>query len=104
MFIFYQYNMSSTKHTSLKVYDKACNECLFSKRRIVDEARAKQLIADALEQDSFFICHKSTIRDEVVCCRAFYEQHRCDTVALRLATLLNGVEFVPLPEAPKPDA
>lgn len=74
-----------------KVYAERCDECLFSKDKIVSDARRKQILTDCRRRDSHFICHKS----KDVCCRGFYEKQSCNLI--RIAGRLGAIEFVPVP-------
>lgn len=76
----------------LRVKNKSCEECLFSKNKIVTNARMKQVLKDCEKQDTFFICHKSSINGDNICCRGFYENKTCNLI--RIAHRLNAVEFV----------
>jgi len=78
----------------MKIYKEKCNECLFTKNRIVSVERYKELIQDCLERDKRFICHKSTINGESICCRWFYDVHGKDVLPIRLAKLLWIEEFI----------
>ena len=83
---------------TLKVCNKQCNECLFTKNSLVtSEVVANQIIEKCLANDTFFQCHKGTIVNENICCRGFYEKYNKDVLALRLAQFLNVVEFVDVP-------
>jgi hypothetical protein len=80
----------------LKVCEKKCDECLFTKNRIVSEARMRALLADCAKRDTHFICHKATINGEEVCCRGFYETRTSNL--MRIAQRLNWVQLVPVPD------
>ncbi len=81
----------------LEVYEQQCENCLLSPDRLVSSSRAKEYLDHTLSNDSFFICHKSSINGGNVCCRAFYDTFGRDTVVVRLAMMLDLVKFVPLP-------
>lgn len=59
------------------ICQKRCNECLYSKRRIVSEGRADE-IQENLASEGFFICHKATVQDHnfKACCRAFWDANK----------------------------
>lgn len=78
-----------------KVTEERCNECLFSKNKIVKNARRKEVITDCLRDGSHFICHKASIAGEDICCKGFYETQNCNLI--RIAQRLNAVKFVPIP-------
>lgn len=46
-----------------------CDECLFSKNRIVSRERMKEVLADCKKKDTHFVCHKVKIG----MCRGFYD-------------------------------
>ena len=52
---------------------KQCNQCLFSENKIVSEERKAQILSECLQNQKFFVCHKSTIEDGNTCCKGFYE-------------------------------
>lgn len=74
-----------------KVYAERCDQCLFSKDKIVSDARRTQILKDCRRRDSHFICHKS----KDVCCRGFYDTQSCNLI--RIAGRLGAIEFVPVP-------
>ena len=76
----------------LQVKKKCCGQCLFSKNKIVSEARKKSLLKDIENNDTHFICHKATIEKKEVVCRGFYEQRTSQMI--RISQRLNMVEFV----------
>lgn len=53
--------MSVPKGPWLKVCAHKCNQCLFSKGKIVDDARRDEIVADLKERDTHFFCHKGTM-------------------------------------------
>jgi len=75
-----------------KVKTECCNQCLFSKDRIVSGERMKEILRDCRKNDSHFICHKSSIEGGNDCCRGFYDTQ--DANIIRIAQRLNCVEFV----------
>ena len=76
----------------LQVKKKCCGQCLFSKNKIVSEARKKSLLKEIQKDDTHFICHKATIEKKEIVCRGFYEQRTSQMI--RIAQRLNMVEFV----------
>lgn len=70
-----------------------CDQCLFSKDKIVSTKRRQELLRTCKDQDCHFICHKSTINGEEVCCRAFYDANPCATNLMRIAERLGVVKF-----------
>ena len=78
----------------LKVCDKMCNECLFTPNRIVEGERKDEILTECLSQDKWFECHKGTIAGTHIICRGFYNMHKNDIWPLRLAQMVNMIEFV----------
>jgi hypothetical protein len=83
----------------MKVQKKCCNKCLFSKNHVVSgEQRRQQIIRDALANDTFFVCHKSSIQSDDghgdVCCRAYWDQFKNEFQLGRIVQRLGGPEFV----------
>lgn len=71
-----------------KVTKERCSECLYSKDKIVSNARRKQLLSDIKKADSHFVCHK----EDDVCCRGFYDSGTSNMI--RISQRLGMVEFV----------
>lgn len=79
----------------LKVYKECCNNCLFSKNRIVSSQRAKEIIKDCIGNQNYFVCHKATMKgDEEIVCSAFYNKIGYKSQMIRIAQRLNVIEFV----------
>ena len=76
----------------LKVASKPCDQCLFSKRRIVSLERKEDIIKGCLEEDKHFECHKGTIADVPLVCAGWYK--RFDSGSIRLAKHLNLITLV----------
>lgn len=84
------------------VYEKCCGNCLLSTERIVSPQRAKDLVKDCLQQDTYFVCHKSTMQDDGgTCCKAFYDKFGQQINLVRIAQRLGVVKFVPQPDIKK---
>ena len=73
---------------SLKVCSQQCDQCLFSKTKIVSEARKRQILQECAAADDYFTCHKT---DDAVCA-GFYK--RFDSQTIQVAQRLDVVEFV----------
>jgi hypothetical protein len=86
-----------------EVCEKRCDECLFSKNRIVSKARMSDLLLEACRNDSYFQCHKGTLVGRKICCRGFYTRYERDVLIIRLAKLLKIVKFVPVPGGGRPE-
>jgi len=85
---------------TFKVMSKQCDQCLFSKNRIVSDARMRQVLAECRRTDTFFVCHKSSMAGEGkdVCCRGFYDRNPGASNLMRIAGRLGAVEFVEEPK------
>lgn len=77
-----------------KIQKKMCNQCLFSPNKIVSDERKAEIIEECLKRDSFFVCHKASLIDEVACCAGFWHEYRRDVLDLRIVQALNGGKFV----------
>lgn len=75
----------------LRVAEKRCNECLFSKNKIVDDDRKAEVIAECARKGSYFICHKSHAGPPVIC-RGFFDEVPNRTC--HMAKVLRIVQFV----------
>lgn len=78
----------------LKIYNHACDQCLFTDNKIVPDERAQEVIEQALASDSWFECRKGTLQGQNIVCRGFWNKHKKDSLATRLALMLNMFEFV----------
>jgi len=74
------------------VADTVCNECLYSKNRIVDKERADAILKQCEEDGSYFLCHKGTLAGNNVVCRRFFDEQK--NQACQLAKRLGFVTFV----------
>jgi hypothetical protein len=75
-----------------EVAEKQCDQCLFTERRIVSEARKEKIIASCQRSDLYFSCHKFQQAGRDVCCRGFYDNEK--TLVIKLAEILGRVRFV----------
>ena len=80
----------------MKVMDKCCGQCLYSKNKIVSSERKRQIISNCKSEDTHFTCHKATILGEDVVCRGFYERE--STNMIRIAGRLGMIETVSVDE------
>lgn len=80
----------------MKVFKECCKNCLLTNDRIVSSARAKEIINECVEKQSFFICHKSSMqdKDEKIMCKSFHDKFGHHSQLLRIAERLNAVRFV----------
>ena len=77
-----------------KVYKECCKNCLLSPDRIVSGARLKEIITDCSINQTHFICHKASMKNEDVCCKTFYDELGHLSKLVRIAQRLNAVQFV----------
>lgn len=78
-----------------QVFKSPCQNCLLSKDRIVSPARAKQIIEECKQNETHFICHKSTIKDQgSICCKNFFDKFPDCSQLMQVAARLNWIEFV----------
>lgn len=80
----------------IKIQKTKCDQCLFTKNRIVTLERAKEAVKDILDNDSYFCCHKSMDNNDV-CCRGFWDAHKNDFSLGRLLQHLHIIIFIDLP-------
>lgn len=77
--------------SKFRVCNKKCDECLFTTNKIVSDKRKREVIQGCLQEDTFFVCHKATIKGESVCCKGFYETYGSQINIVRIAQRLNAV-------------
>lgn len=86
-------NAFDGKH--LLVADKPCSECLFSKNRLVDEARKKAILRECYEKGNYFICHEATLAGRAVICHNFARStDGAGNIAIRVAEHFGIVKYV----------
>lgn len=85
----------------LKVYSECCKNCLLSKDRIVSPKRAKELLKEIAETQSYFVCHKASMNDQEIVCKTFFDKLGHQSQMIRIAERLNVVQFVELPDSEK---
>ena len=71
---------------------KRCDECLFSEGKIVGDDRREEVLRNCRELNTYFVCHKASLKDLDVCCRGFFDEGR--DARSRSANRLGLVEFV----------
>ena len=84
-----------------QVYKKPCKNCLFSEDRIVPESRAKNLVAECIQDNTYFICHVSSSEGGEVCCYGFWQRYRNKVTLLKASEYFEQVEFIPVPDSIK---
>ncbi len=72
----------------LKIQSRQCDQCLFSKRRVVSAERMREIVRKCQRDDAHFICHKT----KDTCCAGFYKRY--STNFIRVMGRLNGIVFV----------
>lgn len=82
--------------TGFEVMSEQCDQCLYGPDKIVSDARRKQLLREMTQEDTHFICHKASLKDRNICCRADYDRRPSQMV--RIAERLNAVTFVSIEE------
>jgi hypothetical protein len=75
------------------VQRKMCDQCLFSKDKIVSDLRKAELLKDCKENNNNFICHKATIAGKEVVCHAFYKTVSNPAISKMLESI-GEIEFV----------
>jgi hypothetical protein len=78
----------------LKVYQECCQNCLLSKDRIVSPKRAKDLLKEIEEKQSYFVCHKASMNNEEIVCKKFFDELGHQSQMIRIAERLNAVQFI----------
>jgi hypothetical protein len=75
-----------------QIMAERCNECLFSKNKIVSKERKAEIIREITSgQGSWFHCHKTS----GVACRGDWDKYGCGNIG-RVAARIGAVEFVTL--------
>lgn len=77
-----------------KVFKEPCKNCLLSKDRIVSAGRAKEIIKDCAVNQTYFICHKASMKGKETCCKTFFDNLSHLSNVARLAKGIGAVEFV----------
>ena len=76
----------------MEVRAKVCNECLFSKAKIVGADRVQDILDLANDSGRAFECHKSTLAGTRAICRAFFDGNH--SLVVRLAKMYGWYEYV----------
>lgn len=80
-----------------RVCAERCDQCLFSKDKIVSDERRKQLLEDCQKKDKHFTCHK--FND--VCCRGFFDAQLTSAVQLAYRFDKMGMKVIEFISPPK---
>jgi hypothetical protein len=77
------------------VRKRMCETCIFhdGNRMSLREGRVEEMVAEALAEDTAIVCHDTLGAEHQAVCRGFFERHRLDTFALRLAIAFERVVF-----------
>lgn len=78
----------------MEVMNQQCNECLFSKNKVVSDERRHEIIKECLKSGKYFICHKATIKGQDVCCRAYWDKFKDEFNLGRIVQRCGGPTFV----------
>ena len=88
-----------------KVFKTPCKNCLLTKDKIVSDERRDELLETIKEEQSYFVCHKSSMDEEGVgegiCCKKFYDDLGHQSQLIRIAERLEQVEFIEQPDKKK---
>jgi hypothetical protein len=57
----------------LLLASRRCSECLMTRGRIVDGARAAAIVRDCRRTGNHFVCHKGSVAGLVVHCRGVHD-------------------------------
>lgn len=96
---------SKDKREFLLICHKPCDQCLFSKNKIVSDGTKGLVLEDCERNDKPFNCHKHTIRADAVrgveraeakrtYCHGYWTRFRGAHLLFRLADHLGLVRFV----------
>jgi len=75
-----------------EVKKERCDQCLYSKDKIVSNSRRKEIISGCRSSDSHFICHKSSMEGGETCCRGFYDTE--STNLMRISQRMGWIREV----------
>lgn len=82
----------------LKVCEKKCSECLFSENKIVSDLRRNEIVRKLKRKDTYFHCHKGSLRSETWVCRGSFEMM---PQMVRIAGRLGALQFIDPENPPK---
>jgi hypothetical protein len=80
----------------LRVCAQQCATCIFKAGNLMQlrHGRVREMVDEALTNDSAIVCHK-TLGGLRVVCRGFYDLHKRDTLMCRLGVLLGEMSLDP---------
>jgi hypothetical protein len=90
--------LPSRRDSELKVCDKMCDQCLYSKNKIVTDVRKDQILYQLEQVNDYFICHKASMVNERVMCRGYYEANKKTSLLIILGSQLKLLFFVDVVE------
>jgi hypothetical protein len=80
---------------NLLIAEKPCDECLFSKNKLVDEQRKRVILQQCYKDGSYFICHKATLVGRAVICHNFAKSNEgAGNATIRVAQFFGMIEYV----------
>ena len=79
--------------STFDVMAKCCNQRLMTDRKIVSDARQRQILRDTVRKDCSFVCHKASIANREIACRGHYEVTGGGQLA-RIAGRLGSLRFI----------
>jgi len=82
--------------SKLNVCHKLCDQCLYSKNKIVSDERKEELLQSLQRSSYYFVCHKASILGVKVMCRGYYEANQDTSTLIALEHELELVNFVDL--------
>lgn len=83
----------------MQIASKQCDQCLFSKNKIVSDSRKEELVADLIKRDKFFECHKGTLAGKHVVCAGYFKRYGESQQSIQVAQRLEkmtGEKFIEL--------
>src|SRR5258708_5031953 len=79
--------------SGFKVMNRQCDQCLYGPNKVVSDMRRRQILSEIKRKDCNFVCHKSSILGEEVCCLGDWDARAGGQLG-RIMGRLNAVEFV----------
>lgn len=83
--------MADNQPNKMIVRAKQCDQCLYTRNKIVSDARRDEIIETCNTTGGPFLCHKGSLVDQDIVCRGHFEAN--DSLAVRLAKMLDYYEF-----------
>lgn len=84
------------RDTGFRVSSKVCDECLYSKNKIVEESTKQAVLNECRKKNRYFICHKFTLTHKAAVCRGFFNKE--PNQACQMAERLGLVVYVDPPD------